>query len=106
MTNETIATPDVDYETDHDDPTDEEDLELHAIDLYQPADLETDIDPDHRDVHEDADHDLPHGCDTPPATSSTTVADVPMSIIHSEIIAGQKSDDFCQTISAKMDGPR
>lgn len=85
-------------------PTDAEDIELDGIDLYEATYLEADIALDHCDQMEDGDRDLLHDCDKPSAPPSTPVAAVPMMVPLSEIMAAQKTDDFCQTFLATM-GP-
>lgn len=84
---ETDTTAPQDVDTD-------EDLELDAIDLYQAANLEADIDPDYRDALHNADRDLLHNYAVPDSPSSTPVADFPITANLSEIIAAQKTDDF------------
>lgn len=64
-----METSDVPHD-DFDEPTDEEDIELDAINLYQEVDMEADIDLDHRDALEDADHD-PHPDDFCQTVSDT-----------------------------------
>lgn len=68
-TTETNVPPDIDNADDEDD-----DLDLDAIELYRAADLESDIDPDHRDAQEESDSDSLHDY---AAQSSITLAHVP-----------------------------
>lgn len=72
------------------------------IDLYQAADLEADIDPHHQDALEDAERDFIHDFGTPFTPSSVPVADVPMLVTFSEIIAAQKTKYYCQIIFDTM----
>lgn len=94
----TAETSELDDETDLEDAVDDENLELDAIELYQDAKLLEEIDPDHQDELEDAKTDLIHDSATPDDPSPTPVDEVPMPVTLSEIIAEQKTDDFCQTV--------
>lgn len=77
------------------------------MDLYQTADSDAHINPDHRDVLDDAErtqtelipHDDPQNASKP---LPQQVADVHMPAEMSEIIAAEKTDDFCQTLFATM----
>lgn len=74
---------------------------MDAIDLYQAADLEAHIDPNHRGTLEDAYHDLRKDS-VPVKTSSTPVTDFPMKISLSKIIAAQRTDQLYQTVFATI----
>lgn len=81
---------------------DADDLDLDAIDLYQPSDLDEDVDPGHRKSTEDPNRDLLHGYDKPSAIPSTPVDAVPMSTTLWELLTAQKTDDFCQAVFTAM----
>lgn len=84
----------MDTNDDLDNSTDDDDLMLDAIDFYQTAALEVNIDPDHLDALDEADRDLLHDSASTDAPSSIPVADFPMSVNLSENIPTPKTDDF------------
>lgn len=99
---DTIVPPDVDTDDDLDKPTDDDELELDAIVLYQTTYLEACMDPDHLDLMDNINCDLLHNSAAADAPSSTPVADVPVPVTVSEVSAAQKTDNFCETVFATM----
>lgn len=83
-------------------PLEEEDIELDAIGLYQAADVEGDLDPDLRDTVDDMDLDAGIESAHNSTPSKIPVADVLLPVTISEIIAAQKTDDFCKTVFATI----
>lgn len=78
-------------------------MDCHFIQYYSSPVLYG-IPTENRYSHDvvDVDHALAYNGETPAARSMTTVSDVPMPVTLSEIIAAQKTDDFCQTVIATM----
>lgn len=99
---DTIITPDVHSEEDPGEPTNHKDVELDVIYVYQAADLEAYIDPEHFHALDDANCNFHHHYASPVNPSSTPVAYLPILLELSEIIATQKTGNFCQIFFAKM----
>lgn len=104
----------LEFSVNKDDPSDDDldnsldanNLVLDAIDLYQAVYLEACIDSDHRDVVKDAERNPPIKSEVSTTPSSAPVSDVPMRVTISEIIAAQKTKNFCQTVFITMDQPK
>lgn len=91
---DTIATAEVDDETSLEDTADDEYMDLYAVDLYEAAGLDLYMNLNYRDALKDAKRNLIHDYMMTDAPSLTSVADVSMPVILSEIIATQKTDDL------------